>query len=445
MPGHSDKEAEPGGFKGFIGRRFPRREIMLRTGGRVSYFRFSTRLQVSLFSVFFAFFAWSGYTSVSYVLQQRVVDAKDDQIAYARLAYQGLLAQVTDYQKRFSELSSELQENHGLMLSLVEKNASLQRSLRLVENRLTMTKEEQRAVTEARERLQVSLGKIQRELDDLANRNFSLKGNLESVEGELQTALIDRNQALFNGVQLNRLNRDLENRLLDLQQTELDTVERLSESTVDQIENLERVIRTTGLDVANLVTAQPARPDLPQGQGGPFVSATTLKSDDLPGNVLRAGLQSLDAQLRHSEALSSVVGKLPLAAPMKSFYITSNFGKRRDPVNRKWAMHYGLDMGGPPQAPVYATAPGTVTFAGWKGYYGRLVEIDHGAGLKSRYGHLKKIFVKKGQKLNFYDRIGLLGSSGRSTGPHLHYEVVFNRKVVNPAKFIEAGRRVFQK
>ena len=113
-------------------------------------------------------------------------------------------------------------------------------------------------------------------------------------------------------------------------------------------------------------------------------------------------------------------------------------------INRRWASHYGLDLGGGFKSKVYSTAPGVVTYAGWKGKYGKLVEISHGAGMKTRYGHMNKIYVKKGQKVKFHQKIGLLGSTGRSTGAHLHYEVVFRGRAKNPMKFIKAGRNVFQ-
>ncbi|MBL4693491.1 MAG: M23 family metallopeptidase [Magnetovibrio sp.] len=124
--------------------------------------------------------------------------------------------------------------------------------------------------------------------------------------------------------------------------------------------------------------------------------------------------------------------------------MTSKFGKRRDPVNRRWSMHYGLDFGSSPRASILATAAGTVTHAGWKGNYGKLVEIDHGAGIKTRYAHMSKVTVTKGQKVKFGQRIGRIGSTGRSTGNHLHYEIMFHDKGIDPMKFIKAGRNVFQ-
>ena len=107
-------------------------------------------------------------------------------------------------------------------------------------------------------------------------------------------------------------------------------------------------------------------------------------------------------------------------------------------------MHYGLDLAGWRKAPVYSTAPGTVVFSGRKGRYGKMVEIDHGNGILTRYGHLFKTHVRKGQKLGHRHKIGLLGSTGRSTGPHVHYEILFNGKQLDPLKFIKAGRHVFK-
>ena len=101
-------------------------------------------------------------------------------------------------------------------------------------------------------------------------------------------------------------------------------------------------------------------------------------------------------------------------------------------------MHYGLDLVGAIGTRVYVTAPGTVVKAGFKGKFGKFIEVDHGLGFKTRYGHLNKILVKRGQKVNYRQKIALLGNTGRSTGPHLHYEVLHNSKSRNPWRFIKA-------
>jgi murein DD-endopeptidase MepM/ murein hydrolase activator NlpD len=122
--------------------------------------------------------------------------------------------------------------------------------------------------------------------------------------------------------------------------------------------------------------------------------------------------------------------------------ISSGFGVRQDPFLGRPAMHTGLDLRGDTGEKVYATAAGKVTTAGWDGGYGKMVEIDHGHGLSTRFGHLSEIDVKTGQKVHLGQVIGRVGSTGRSTGPHLHYETRLNGDPVDPQKFLRAGTRL---
>src|SRR5262249_42700654 len=120
------------------------------------------------------------------------------------------------------------------------------------------------------------------------------------------------------------------------------------------------------------------------------------------------------------------------------------FGVRHDPLIGIPAMHAGLDFRAPSGSPALATAPGTVVTAGWNGGYGRMVEIDHGNGFSTRYAHLSKIHVKVGQKVATGDTVGDVGSTGRSTGPHLHYEIRRNGDIVDPVGFLKAGSKLKQ-
>jgi len=139
-----------------------------------------------------------------------------------------------------------------------------------------------------------------------------------------------------------------------------------------------------------------------------------------------------------------VLRTLPLAAPVDRYQLNSTFGIRRDPFNGRLAMHEGIDLANARLSPVLATSPGIVVFAGWKGSYGRMVEIDHGLGVHTRYGHLARIDVKVGQAVDYRDQIGLLGSSGRSSGAHVHYEVRIDGRPLDPMNFLKAGRYVFK-
>jgi murein DD-endopeptidase MepM/ murein hydrolase activator NlpD len=140
------------------------------------------------------------------------------------------------------------------------------------------------------------------------------------------------------------------------------------------------------------------------------------------------------------ERLDSLLRALPLVAPLGRCRLTSRYGSRRDPLNGRRAWHGGLDLAGVPGAPARSTAPGVVLTAGWQGDYGRLVEVDHGFGIRTRYAHLSRTAVRPGQQVAAGETLGIVGSSGRSTGLHLHYEVLVGGASVDPMSFLKAGR-----
>jgi murein DD-endopeptidase MepM/ murein hydrolase activator NlpD len=135
---------------------------------------------------------------------------------------------------------------------------------------------------------------------------------------------------------------------------------------------------------------------------------------------------------------------LPFASPLNHYRVSSNYGYRRDPFNNRKAFHNGIDLMAPLGSAVYSTAPGVVKVAGWRGNYGKMVEIDHGNGIKTRYGHLHQLLVKRGQTVKFHQKIGLVGSTGRSTGPHVHYELMVGRKFYDPKKFLLVHRNIIE-
>ncbi|TXH67532.1 MAG: M23 family metallopeptidase [Thiothrix sp.] len=147
----------------------------------------------------------------------------------------------------------------------------------------------------------------------------------------------------------------------------------------------------------------------------------------------RAMLESL-YQVLEGKALAEVT--LPSSRPVKLGYISSSFGLRRDPFNGGTRMHQGMDYAGPRGTEVHAVAGGIVSFVGTKGGYGNIVEIDHGNGLVSRYAHLDQALVTQGKIIQKADRVALLGSSGRSTGPHLHLEILRNGEAIDPQTYL---------
>jgi murein DD-endopeptidase MepM/ murein hydrolase activator NlpD len=176
-----------------------------------------------------------------------------------------------------------------------------------------------------------------------------------------------------------------------------------------------------------------------EAKGGPFLSLSTSRDGSLDPRFQRLGLS-----LERMEALERGLAGIPQVLPARMDYISSGFGYRSDPFTGGAAFHAGLDFKGPVGAPIYAAAKGTVAFAGRKQGYGNCVEIDHGNGLMTRYAHMSRLGAVVGQSVAAGDTIGAIGSTGRSTGPHLHFEVRIGDRAVNPRPFLEKGRNVRQ-
>lgn len=171
--------------------------------------------------------------------------------------------------------------------------------------------------------------------------------------------------------------------------------------------------------------------------GGPLVPLD-------PSMTFDSKVKELDEALDALDQVKKEARKLPLANPAPGHTVTSPFGVRTDPILGSAALHTGMDFRAPIGMPAKVTAAGTVTRAGWAGGYGRMVEVDHGNGFATRYGHLSEIDVTVGQKLAAGEVIGKTGSSGRSTGPHLHYEVRHDGEAVDPLRFLTVGKKVAQ-
>ena len=171
--------------------------------------------------------------------------------------------------------------------------------------------------------------------------------------------------------------------------------------------------------------------------GGPLVEATSAEARaDMAADQQ---FRSLFMTWKKLDKLEQGVIAIPSVQPVQKLNFTSNFGIRSDPFRGTAAMHAGVDIPGPTGTPIYATADGIISHAGRQGGYGNMVEINHGKGIATRYGHLSKIIVSDNTRVRRGQIIGLMGSTGRSTGPHLHYEVRMDGHAVNPVPFLTTG------
>jgi murein DD-endopeptidase MepM/ murein hydrolase activator NlpD len=200
-------------------------------------------------------------------------------------------------------------------------------------------------------------------------------------------------------------------------------VDQLRIAAADKVAKISSILKSNGVKVPQMPSTDVGGPFVPLDHSMPF----------------EAHLEALESTLNHYDSLSGIARKMPFANPIPGAKISSNFGYRKDPFNGRSAMHSGMDFKAPTGTPVRATGDGVIVRAGRKGGYGKTVEIRHKNGLITRYAHLSRINVKKGHKVNVGQVIGKVGSTGRSTGPHLHYEVRQGKTARNPSKYIRVG------
>jgi len=243
-------------------------------------------------------------------------------------------------------------------------------------------------------------------------------------------------------VTANKTSGGIEAALAQVQES-LDRVEQrqthalngLEESFDAKARRMRNVLAELGVDVGKMPAVAPA------ATGGPFVPVTSMRGGDsgaFERQLYRINLSR--AQVDHlNRAMINVPVRKPLAGELE---FSSGFGVRMDPFIRSLAMHTGVDMRSTMGEPVRATAAGKVVFTGWSGGYGKMVEVDHGNGLSTRYGHLSAIDVSEGQNVRVGQTVGKVGSTGRSTGPHLHYETRIDGDAVDPQKFLRAAIRL---
>lgn len=208
---------------------------------------------------------------------------------------------------------------------------------------------------------------------------------------------------------------------------------RLTNAAIQRTEQAAQAIRKFGLNPDKLSN------NATNAMGGPLIPFFKEQNQQL-----HPTLERLNLALQRMDALERTLIAIPSGKPSSTGMISSSYGYRRDPFTGGSAMHSGMDFKGPLGQPILAAAGGRITHAGWKSGYGKCVEITHGNGLMTRYAHLSKIGVATGQKIEQGVQLGAMGSTGRSTGTHLHFEVRLNGRAINPRPFLEANSDVLK-
>jgi len=381
-------------------RYFPERQIYLRSGGEVSYYVLKTRTQVMATAIVGLVSLWCLVTIFNVLWGHNPLAGSSKQNRVIKAEYQRLLQdtearlqdaefQLTQQQQDFEQFTKSFQQKHATIAQLVN---------------------------------QPVLDAALPEVDFLGVKKQSVlrtPGLRDMVSRTSRVSSLD--------VQQVDLGANVDLPLMNLDATQNDVLLAAEEQTLEKIEYTRAIIEATDLNVDDVLRAGG------YGTGGPLYA---MISD----NVSDVRVTSIQARVAEVKMLEDALNSVPLGFPVdRVARLTSSFGVRKDPFTKRPAMHQAVDIGSGYGAPIVATADGVVTYSGRKSGYGRVVIVDHGHGFTTKYAHLSKTLVKKGQEIKKGDNVGGMGSSGRSTGPHLHYEILFQDRAYDPSKFLKAG------
>ena len=419
-------------------RRFPERRLFLKSEDHTRFIRLKPETQLIAWTGSALFVGWTSVATAILLMDSigagnfRAQAERDKMIYEDRLnalsAERDLRAEeAVASQERFAAALEQVSIMQSELLASEEKRRELETGLGVVHDTLRQAMTDRQ---EAREQLAALTAQV----DAPGVDPEELTGTIDFVTEALAETAAERDslevEAELAAQRAGDL--DLEMRLMDERNDEI--FAQLEDALKISVEPLDEMFRSAGLDPDELIEEVQRGYS---GQGGPLtpIQMSTMGSPVANDATLRAN-RILD-ELDRINLYRIAVDRVPLSLPvLGSFRYTSGFKMR-------WGrMHEGIDMAGPIGTPVHATAEGTVTFAGWASGYGRLIKIQHENGIETRFGHLNAIRVEVGQRVSRGDRIGDMGNSGRSTGPHLHYEIRVHGEPLDPMTYIGAGEDV---
>jgi murein DD-endopeptidase MepM/ murein hydrolase activator NlpD len=463
----------------WLHRTFPERQIYIRSDGRVQFFTFGPSLQATLAGLVLIFLGWVAFATVNVVFKDRIIAARDHRYQQMQSAYENRLA---DLQISYDELNGALVGAEDKFKATADALTARQNVIAGVLNHKTeaeggmtaQTSINAQAPAENVSNTAPAMDAIGAEtagfsgavLPDMEQEPDSslvvLPGPVQAqprVEKPLKSSLLENAWKGITRLASGLYDRrpPVETRVAYLQHPALKALAaetaRVAALGAGEADLMSRTEVALGGDVTLLkaeLKHTGINPDqfmkkaVQEGVGGPEIPLNEVRIQGSADAGFNQAYMRASAVLGQLDSLSAEMRHVPFTSPVMgaAFDRSSGFGPRIDPFTGRYAFHPGVDFAGPWGATVSATAPGVVVFAGNRGGYGNMVEIDHGFGLHTRYGHLSRITVAAGAKVGKGSVIGRVGSTGRSTGPHVHYEIWYDNIVRNPTNFIEAGHHV---
>ena len=425
----------------FLKKIYHEREVILRRDGKMRYLRLSVPVQILFSALAVSIVGFALVISLYASYQSTEIAARDQIIQEGRVAYNDLIQDMRHHQTQLNQrLTDQLNESDKIETSDGDAMKALRNTLDAFMMRLEIDLEGDQLLAEQMVKSRDHLFAQVKNLNDQLSAEQQARGQmLESLKG--LNALVSVESDEDDPVAMAGAVDEQVNRLDELYTLQANLTNQFHGFVKQDLYSREQVLKRTGVSLTKLLTLVGVNP-----AAGGDTPDKMANYDGLTGSALALfeQQQEMDFDLAKLEAMDRLLSCLPLSAPVDYYHVTSRFGQRKDPINGRPAMHAGLDLGGWPGINIYAAAAGKVVKSDRNTGYGKRIEIDHGCKITTRYGHLKQMKVKRGDEVAYRDVIGTLGSTGRSTGPHLHFEIIMNGQHIDPEPFIKAGRYVYK-
>ncbi|MGR3572478.1 DUF5930 domain-containing protein [Brevirhabdus sp.] len=337
-------------------------------------------------------------------------------------------------QERFNVALTQVSKMQANLLASEDRRRELETGIEVIQKTLRGTMKDRDAAQQNSDRLMAELKQVTGATKTGAGQQRDAEATVDFLTAALARTSDQRDRmSVFAKTAEIKIDQMKSRAKLDRERNDR-VFSQLEDALTVSLTPLDKMFRAAGLPTAKILDT--VRRGY-SGQGGPLTPVIKSSKGEVP-DELSDRANNLLGRLDKLNLYRIAAEKAPFGIPIKSaFRYTSGFGPR-------WGrMHKGTDFAAGLNTPIYATADGIVTYAGWSSGYGKLVKIQHEFGIETRYAHQNKLYVKKGQRVSRGDRIGAMGTTGRSTGVHLHYEVRLGGKAVNPMTYIKAAKDVF--
>ena len=376
---------------------FSDKEIIFRSNGRARVWKISSRFQMILLVLVSLAVVWSFHYYHLYHRSSRILNRRVNELTSTRDAYMDLMGNFVALQSNIAQMIETL-DNKKMDVEQYKQQASL----------------------------------VEEKVKEITSKEWIDSGKLEE-KTNLNEVSLQRDIAVSERDEMRRQLLEIQGMVEDMKEAEINVLDKVSQIAEQEMSKIKTAIsainaplKKRGMYFNLQANKQQKEPQVPKEN-------KFLKEKKVNDKVSRL-YKTVDDVVYYREVMNYV----PLGKPVWSLWVSSPYGGRSDPFKKTKAYHKGVDLAGRTGNKVTVMAKGKVVKSEYNSGYGNFVEVDHGNGFVTKYAHLNKSYVKKGQKLEIGDSIGEMGSTGRATGPHLHYEILYKGKDVDPMPFIKA-------